>query len=347
MLAENQSLLRNDEAPSFRRMFRPGRLSLGVCLPAAALERDAAALRDQAWLAMRAQALGFSALWLRDVLLRDARSEDIGALLDPWVHLGWIAAHTHTIALATTVVLPLRHPLHVAKAAASLDQLSGARLVLGTLAGDRPPEFLALGVDIEYRAALFRERFEFVRRVLETEFPIMKSSPGTLTGHTDLVPKPIARLPMLVSGNSGQSLAWIAEHADGWITVPRGIDRQAEAVARWQSHVFATAQRRFKPFVQSLVVDLDDDPQLPPTPIASGFKAGRHFLLRFLDALRAVGVNHVMLDIAHGARPAVEVLEEIGTAVVPALAGSQGDTPIGGELEPSDAETDDSLASQY
>jgi luciferase-type oxidoreductase len=77
---------------------------------------------------------------------------------DPWVYLGWIAAQTRTIALATgSIILPLRHPLHTAKASASIDQLSGGRFVLGVASGDRPVEFPAFGVDIDKRAALFRE----------------------------------------------------------------------------------------------------------------------------------------------------------------------------------------------
>jgi luciferase-type oxidoreductase len=339
---------RVDDNPGFRRMFRAAHLTLGVFFPIEAYRGDEPTLRDQERLARRAQELGYAALWCRDVPLRDPGFGDLGQVHDPWVWLAWIAAHTQTVALATgAIVLPLRHPLHVAKAAASLDQLTGGRLVLGVASGDRPVEFPAFGVDIELRHTLFRERFELIRRVLENEFPVAKSAAGVLTGTADLVPKPIGRLPLLVTGNSGQPLPWIAEHADGWITYPRGIDRQAEVVARWHSHVYAASPRRFKPFAQSLYVDLADDPALAPTPIHLGFRAGRQFLLRFLDALRTVGVNHVILNFKESTRPAGDVLEEIGAEVLPALAATQGDKPSGGELEPSDAEADAALASQY
>ncbi|HEV7912201.1 MAG TPA: LLM class oxidoreductase [Albitalea sp.] len=335
-----------DEAPGFRRMFRPEHLTLGVFFPIEAFQGDTPTMRDQERLAQRAQALGFAGLWVRDVPLRDPSFGDLGQVFDPWVYLGWIAARTQTIALGTaSIVLPLRHPLHAAKAAASVDQLSGGRLVLGVASGDRPVEFPAFGVDIEQRALRFREHFEVIRRVLEHEFPVLKSTAGVLTGQADLVPKPVGRLPMLVTGNSGQPLPWIAEHADGWISYPRGIDRQAEAVARWHGQVYGVAPRRFKPFVQSLYLDLADDPHQPPTPIHLGFRAGQHFLLRFLTALRHIGVNHVILNFKYSARPAAEVLEEIGTDVLPALAALQGDRPAGGELEPSDAEAVEAAAS--
>ena len=334
---------RPQDAPGFRRMFRPRHLTLGAFFPIEAYQGDAPTMHDheQLELALRAQALGYAALWCRDVPLRDPSSGELGQIYDPWVWLGWLAAQVRTIAIATdSIVLPLRHPLHVATAAASVDQVSAGRLVLGLAPGQRPVDFQAFGVEIERRPALFHEGFEVVRRVLETEFPHLTSSTTQLTGNADLVPKPVGRLPMLVSGTHGLAMSWVARHADGLITCPRGIDRQAEAVARWRSCVFEQTPGRFKPFVQSLYVDLDDDAQLPPTPIRLGFRSGRQFLLRFLDALRVVGVNHVVLDFRYGSRPAAEVLEEIGIEVLPPLAASQGDTGIGGEHEPSDAEAD-------
>jgi luciferase-type oxidoreductase len=331
---------RVEEAPGFRRMFRQNQLTVGVFFPIESFQRDQPTMRDQERLSQRAQALGYAALWCRDVPLRDPNFGDLGQVYDPWVYLGWIAAHTQGIALATgSIVLPLRHPLHVAKAAASVDRLSGARLVLGLASGDRPVEFPAFGVDLEQRAALFQENFQVVRHVLETEFPQLQTSSGVLTGAADVVPKPIGRLPMLVTGHSGQSLEWIAGHADGWVMYPRGIERQAEIVARWRSHVEEAAPGHFKPFSQSLYVDLGDDPHQPPTPIHLGFKAGRHFLLRFLEALGAIGVNHVILNLKYGARPAGEVLEEIGTEVLPLLAAAQD-----GKATPASATADGALA---
>lgn len=318
---------RVEDAPGFRRMFAARRLTLGLFFPIEAFQRDQPTMREQERLAVRAQALEFAALWCRDVPLRDPSFGDVGQVYDPWVYLGWIGAITRDIALATgSVVLPLRHPLHVAKAAASVDRLSRGRLVLGVASGDRPVEFPAFGVDIERRASLFREDFEAIRRVLETEFPVLQTSRGILTGAADLVPKPMGRLPLLVTGNSGQPLPWIAAHSDGWISYPRSIEHQSETVARWRAHVQEAAPGRFKPFAQSLYVDLDADPQLQPTPIHLGFKSGRNFLLRFLETLRGIGVNHVILNLKYGARPAAEVLEEIGTEVLPELAAVGNET---------------------
>jgi luciferase-type oxidoreductase len=213
--------------------------------------------------------------------------------------------------------------LHTAKGVASVDRLSGNRLVLGIASGDRPVEFPAFGVDFEQRSALFRDNLRVVRTVLAEQFPTLQSSYGTLAGTADLVPKPVTPVPMLVTGHSGQPLDWIAKNADGWITYPRGLPRQAEVAAHWRMAVGTAAPGVFKPFVQSFYVDLSDDPDAAPTPIHLGFRGGRHFVLRFLEAVRSIGVNHVILNFKYGARSAGDVLEEIGREILPQLAASQ------------------------
>jgi luciferase-type oxidoreductase len=189
-----QKAISIDSSPGFRRMFVPGQLSLGVFFPIEAFKGDEPTMREQPSLALRAEELGFAGLWTRDVPLRDPNFGDLGQVYDPWVWLSWIAAHTSTIALATgSIILPLRHPLHTAKASASIDQLTGGRFVLGVASGDRPVEFPAFGVDWHQRDALFRENLRVIRRVLMEEFPNVQSSYGALIGTADLCPN---RLPV-------------------------------------------------------------------------------------------------------------------------------------------------------
>ncbi len=327
MLTANKTA-RVSEANGFQKMFSPGRLTLGVFFPIEAFKGDQPTMHDQEYLARRAEELGFAALWFRDVPLRDPNFGDIGQVFDPWVYLGWIAAQTRTIALATgSIILPVRHPLHTAKAAASIDQLTRGRFVLGVASGDRPIEFPAFGIDPDDRDMFFRENLRVIREVLDDEFPKVQSSYGTLFGTADLVPKPSGRLPILVTGNSRQGLEWIAEHSDGWITYPRPLARQAELAALWRGAVEAVAPGVFKPFAQSFYVDLSDDPDQPPQPIHLGIRGGRHALLRFLDELRSAGVHHVILNLKYGTRDAAEVLDEIGQEVLPQLDASQPTAP--------------------
>src|SRR4030095_8881430 len=112
-------------SPGFMRMFAPGRLTVGVFFPIEAFERDEPTMREQERLAGRAEAVGYAALCTRDVPVRDPSFGDLGQVYDPWVWLGWIAARTSAIALATgSIILPLRHPVRTAKGAASVDPLT-------------------------------------------------------------------------------------------------------------------------------------------------------------------------------------------------------------------------------
>jgi luciferase-type oxidoreductase len=182
---------------------------------------------NQVVLAKRAEALGFSTLWFRDVPLRDPNFGDVGQVFDPWVYLGYIAAHTSEIALGTaSIAIPLHHPLHTAKASASIDQLSAGRLILGVASGDRPVEFSAFGVDPERRGEIFREHYEVIRRAHSTSFEPIRWSGGEMRD-ADLIPKPTTQvIPMLVTGNSRQSLDWIARESTGWINYPRPPNMQ-------------------------------------------------------------------------------------------------------------------------
>src|SRR4026208_447416 len=103
--------------PGFRTMFVEGRLTLGLFVPIEAYQGSIPTMRDHLIRARRAERLGVAALWVRDVPLYAPSFGDVGQIYDPGLYLGYLAKHTRRIALATgSIVLPLRHPLHVAKA---------------------------------------------------------------------------------------------------------------------------------------------------------------------------------------------------------------------------------------
>lgn len=297
-----------------------GALSLGLMLPIEAFAGDTPAMAGHLEMAQLAERLGFASLGFRDVPLRDPTFGDVGQVFDPWVYLGFIAAHTRRIALLTTsIILPLRHPLHTAKAAATVDQLSHGRLILGVASGDRPSEFPAFGINSQDRGELLREQLPLLRRLWSERFPAMRSRWGELSG-TDLVPKPaLGNIPLLVTGHSQSDVRWIAEHADGWLMYPRSTAVQSEVISGWRRAVATYGSGRFKPFLQSYYIDLTDSPTEPATPIHLGHRLGHLALQGTLDQLRSIGVNHVILNIKYGRRPAIEVVQEIGESVLPRL----------------------------
>lgn len=302
----------------YKRMFVENKLTLGIFFPLESFDGDVPAMQDQERLAKLTEALGFAALWFRDVPLRDPSFGDVGQIFDVWVYLSWIAAQTKDITLATgSIILPIRHPLHSAKAAASVDQLSNGRLVLGVASGDRPVEFPAFNVDIETRGELFRDHFDAMKQALEESFPHIQSQSSILKGMADTIPKAVGKLSFLVTGNSQQNLGWIAANSDGWITYPRPIDHQANIIQGWREELAKHANGQFKPFAQSFYIDLSDDPDEAPTPVHLGFRSGTKALTAFLEQLQLIGVNHVALNLKIGKRPAEEVIAEIGENVLP------------------------------
>lgn len=195
---------------AYRRTLLAGRLTLGLMTPVARAngamadpeaEREVAALADR---------LGFAALWTRDVPVMVPQGEEISVLDEPFVWLAMLAGATRRIALGTAAaVLPLRHPLHVAKAALSLNRLSGERFILGLGSGDREAEFAIFRQDIALRGDAFRERWNLVRSALSPDEAGRAAMREAAGGH-DLMAPPDERIGMLVVGSARQSLQWTA-----------------------------------------------------------------------------------------------------------------------------------------
>lgn len=307
-----------DTLPGFKRTFHPEKMTLGLFFPMESFSGDTPTMLNQVQLARQAEAAGFAALWIRDVPLRDPNFGDVGQIYDPWTYLGYIAGQTDSIALGTgAIVAPIRHPLHLAKAAASIDQLSGGRFLLGVASGDRPVEFPAFGLDADTRGEVFREFIEVYRKSLSTSFEPVKWSTGVLSG-ADLVPKPVAsEIPLLITGSSRQTIEWNAMHGHGWITYPRPLHLQKEIAHNWRHAVKSVCGDVFKPFSQSLFIDLLDDPNAMPEPMHLGYRLGRNPLIQLLHAHQSIGVHHLMFNLKYGRRDAAEVIAELTEYVVP------------------------------
>lgn len=151
----------------YNSVFRPGGLSLGLVIPLESYTPGPVPeMTRHLERVQLAEELGFAAVWMRDVPFNVPSFGDAGQLYDPFVYLGFLAGRTERIALGVaSIILPLRHPAHVAKAAASADLLSGGRLLLGVASGDRPEEYPALNMPFADRGERFRASFEYIRHV--------------------------------------------------------------------------------------------------------------------------------------------------------------------------------------
>lgn len=302
---------------AFNDVFKPNRLSIGLVAPLEANGHSPVPTLDNHLGRVRlADQLGFAALWLRDVPFNVPSFGDAGQVFDPFVYLGLLAGVTDRIALGvSSIVLPLRHPAHVAKAAASIDQLSAGRLLLGVASGDRPDEYPALALPFAERGERFRQSFDYLRHMAEDR-PSFDNTYGRLHGDIDLLPKPTSgNLPLLITGSSQQHPDWIATNGDGWMLYPRPVPAQAGIIADWRARV-ADAGLGPKPAMQSLYIDLVDDPNSPPQPIHLGFRSGVDALRSHLTELERVGVNHVALNLRFNQAGIESTLERLADDIV-------------------------------
>jgi probable F420-dependent oxidoreductase len=138
--------------------------------------------------------------------------------LDPMIALGFAAAASSQIRIATgMLLLPEHNPVVVAKQAASLDKLSGGRLMLGVGIGWSREEFEALGVPFEHRAARTAEYVAAMRTMWRDD---VASFRGNFVSFESIRvnPKPVRdrRIPIVLGGNSDAALRRVAAWGDGW-----------------------------------------------------------------------------------------------------------------------------------
>ncbi|MEM7373162.1 MAG: LLM class oxidoreductase [Bacteroidota bacterium] len=304
---------------AYNSVFQPGKLSIGMVIPVESYgQQPVPEMKDHLKRVKLVEQLGFKAIWIRDVPFHVPSFGDAGQTFDPFTYLGYLTAHTNKIALGiASIALPLHHPVHIAKSAASIDQLSDGRLILGVASGDRPSEYPAMGIDYEQRGELFRESFAYIRQAQQS-FPVLHSIPyGRLPGHIDVLPKAVGhKIPMLITGYSRQSLKWNAENGDGWMSYPKNIGQQQYTITQWRELV-ATSQKYDKPFMQPLYVDLQKEENAKPNPIHLGFSLGVNYLMKYLRLLEDNGVNHVALNLRFNSRDIEETLEELANKILP------------------------------
>lgn len=179
--------------------------------------------------------------------------------LDPWVALGTAAAVTSRIELSTAVALPVEHdPITLAKTIATLDHLSGGRVTLGAGFGWNTDELADHHVPAARRRTVLREYLEAMRALWSQEEAGYEGE-FVRFGASWAWPKPVrGTVPVLIgAGGTGKTFAWIAAHADGWITTPRDDDISART-RRLQS-VWTEAGRAGAPRVVALDIRPDAD----------------------------------------------------------------------------------------
>ena len=197
-------------------------------------------------------------------------------LYEPVVSLTWAAAATERIGLGTTVlVLPYRHPLHLAKELASLDLFSGGRLVLGVAAGWLEGEFEALNVPFSERGPRTDEAIDALRACWEQN-PVDFDGPTVHLRDMKVLPQPGRRITLWVGGASPAALRRAVSKGDGWHGTFMEPEEAAPLIERLR------AERPEEGFTLSMRVAWD------------GLTENRDDMRRRLEAFQGSGLQHLV-----------------------------------------------------
>ncbi len=189
---------------------------LGIHLPHIGRKSGPSAIRRAA---EQAEALGFADVWVSEHIIvpKGAPYPPSPNFWDPVLTLTWAAACTTRVKLGTSVlVLPMRHPLPLAKELATLQNLSEGRLILGAGVGWMEPEFNALGVPFRERGRRMDEGIALMRAVWSEDpvtFPT-KWIPAVVH-EMRMQPQPCAPIPVWIGGSSNAAITR-ALRLDGW-----------------------------------------------------------------------------------------------------------------------------------
>ncbi|WP_187645554.1 LLM class F420-dependent oxidoreductase [Streptomyces sp. TRM49041] len=239
---------------------------------------------------------------------------------DPVATLAFLAGATTRVRLLSHVaVVGLRHPLVTAKQYATLDHLSGGRVILGVGAGHVREEFDALGADFEGRGALLDESVDALRAALGAEeFPVHVGERYAFEGLGQR-PRPAQdRVPVWVGGSSPAALRRAALRGDGWL--PQGDPR--ERLPGLIAHL--RSLREAAGIAAPLVVGAIAEPLHVGTPSwevgRRTLRGGPEEIAESLRAYRAMGVGQ--LQVRFRSRSRTELIDQMAafaTGVAPLL----------------------------
>jgi probable F420-dependent oxidoreductase len=302
-------------------------MKLGICLPHYGRPIEVGRMLE---VARRAEDRGLDSVWVTDHVIVPEQANVIYRedMLDPLAVLPWLVGVTHRVALGTSVViLPYRSPIPVAKLLASVDVLSGGRLIVGAAIGWLEGEFDALGVPFKERASRSDETLELLRTLWTQEHPKIQTKRHRVQ---DVVMSPMPlqkpRPPLYIGGSSEGAFRRVARLGDGWHASSTNHDafRQGADTVR---RLWKEAGREGSPYFSLRIPILVDG--VHRAAVDMGLIRGRHTLngsaKQIAEELRgfaALGCGHVALEVSYSTFPAIlETIDLVADEIKPRLAG--------------------------
>ncbi len=196
-------------------------MHIGVTLPLA--EGDTAdghvpTFEETAAFARRAESVGIDSIWVFDHLLFRFPGKSQEGVREAWTTLAALVPLVPRVELGSLVMCSaFRNPALMAKMAATLDDLSGGRVILGLGSGWHDPEYEAFGFPPDHKVGRFAEDLEVAARLLRGE-RVTLSGRWRQVVDAELLPPPARRVPILVASKGRRMLRLTATWADAWNT---------------------------------------------------------------------------------------------------------------------------------
>jgi probable F420-dependent oxidoreductase len=268
-------------------------VKVGVQLP----EVERVVRRDElAAIARAVEECGFDSLWVGDHLLYRGEGRSERGPWDCFTTLAWLAGITERVELGPLVACTAFHPPGIlARQIASLDELSGGRMVAALGAGWNVPEFEAFGLPFDHHVSRFEEAFTIVRRLLAGERVTFHGRYHSVEDAL-LLPPPARRPKLMVGANQPRMLSITLPHVDSWNTWYSRYGNTVEGFAAENARISeaaeqagrdpATIERSACVWVQVSAAG-ERPPDAPPVPAAE--------LRAHLDALADAGADEAIL----------------------------------------------------
>jgi probable F420-dependent oxidoreductase len=194
-------------------------------------------------MARAAEAARFDSMWLGDHLLYRGDGRPERGPWEAWSLLSGLAAVTEQIDLGPLVACLAFHPPGlIAKMAATVDEVSGGRLILGVGAGWNEPEFRAFGIPFDHRVSRFEESFEIIRRLFSGE-RVTLDGRFWRADEAVMLPRPTRRPPIMVGSAGNRVLSIALPHVDAWNTWYDNYGNTPEGFASLNATVTDAAAR--------------------------------------------------------------------------------------------------------
>jgi alkanesulfonate monooxygenase SsuD/methylene tetrahydromethanopterin reductase-like flavin-dependent oxidoreductase (luciferase family) len=293
-------------------------LRIGVQLPE--VEREVP-WREVVALAQAAEESGFDSIWVGDHLLYRGDGRGERGPWEAWTQLAALAAATERVELGPLVACAAFHPPGVlAKMAATVQEVSGGRLVVGLGAGWNAEEFAAFGLPYDHRVSRFAEAFEIVRRLLGGERVTLAGRFWRIEDAV-LLPAPSARPRLMVGSNGPRMLRLTVPHVDAWNTWYEGYGNSAEGFAALDATITAAARDAGRDPAEiarsaCVLVVLDRAAgERPITPDAPPLEGTSEQLAERLRELADAGADEVILVVSPITERSIRLLGDVRAAI--------------------------------